>query len=72
MDGTTDTFTQQNTNTDTKVTNNTTTSTYYITESISSSSIIDTLVKRSAVYVNEDGDIVATNIPAAGLIWQTF
>lgn len=56
----------------TTVVNNTTTSKYYLTGSTSSSSTTGNLVKRSAVYVDTWANIVANNIPATGLIWQTF
>lgn len=59
-------------NTDTNVKSDATTSTYYLTGSTSSSNTTGTLVKRSTVYVNTSGNIVANNIPATGLIWQSF
>lgn len=58
--------------TDTKVTNNTTTSKYYLTGSTSNSNTTGTLVKRSTVYVDTSGNLVANNIPSTGLIWQSF
>lgn len=58
--------------TDTKVTNNTTTSKYYLTGSTSNSNTTGTLVKRSTVYVDTSGNLVANNIPSTGLTWQSF
>lgn len=56
----------------TDVVNNTTSSTYYITGSTSKSNTTGPLVKRSTVYVDTSGNIVANNIPSTGLIWKTF
>ena len=56
----------------TTVVNNTTTSKYYLTGSTTSSNTTGNLVKRSTVYVDTSSNIVANNIPATGLIWQSF
>lgn len=50
-----------------------TTSAYYLTGSLSAEDeFIGNLAKREDVYVDVNGNIVAKNIPATGLIWQTF
>lgn len=56
----------------TYVYNSTTTSTYYLTGSTSKTATSGNLVKRSTVYVDTSGNIVANNIPSTGLLWHTF
>lgn len=49
-----------------------TTSTYYLTGTHSNDDSTGYLAKRNDVYVDGDGNLVSTNIPATGLIWQSF
>lgn len=50
----------------------TTTSTMYLAGSTSSSTTTGTMNITSRAYINSSGSLVATNIPATGLVWQSF